>query len=82
MTESEDEARKIVEEEYDYRNEGLLNSFEYSKISMVRYLEADLHKSVPWFTPHPVTKEDMVKLVKNILGDYGVLYDGDDNPIE
>lgn len=57
---------------------------------MARYLKTDLYKSVPWF-PHPVTKEDicifldqahMVKLVRNTLGDYGVLYDAEDKSIE
>jgi len=57
---------------------------------MARCLGADLYKSVPWF-PHPVTKEDIcifldpahiLKLVRNTLGDYGVLYDADDKPIE
>lgn len=61
-----------------------------SNVSVARYLKTDLYKSVPWF-PHPVTQEDicifldpahMVKLVRNTLGDYGVLYDAEDKPIE
>lgn len=61
-----------------------------SNISMAKYLGADLYKSLPWF-PHPVTQEEicifldpahMVKFIRNTLGDYGVLYDADDKPIE
>lgn len=61
-----------------------------SNISMARHLGADLNIQISWF-PHPSTKEEvcifldpahMLKLVRNTIGDCGVLYDADDNPIE
>lgn len=61
-----------------------------SNISMARNLGADLYKETSWFL-HPVTNEEvcifldpahMVKLVRNTLGDHGILYDANDSPIE
>jgi len=61
-----------------------------SNISMARHLGADLYSSTPWFS-HPSTNEEicifldpahMVKLIRNTLGDHGVLYDANDNAIE
>lgn len=61
-----------------------------SNISMARNLGTDLYKETSWFL-HPVTNEEvcifldpahMVKLVRNTLGDHGILYDANDSPIE
>lgn len=61
-----------------------------SNISMARHLGADLNKQISWF-PHPSTNEEicvfldpahMLKLVRNTIGDWGVLYDVENNPIE
>jgi len=61
-----------------------------SNISMARHLGADLHNQISSFL-HPVTKEDvcifldpahMLKLVRNTIGDWEILYDADGNAIE
>lgn len=61
-----------------------------SNISMAKHLGADLINQMSWF-PHPSTKEEitifldqahMLKLVRNTIGDWGILYDAEDNPIE
>lgn len=61
-----------------------------SNISMARHLGADLHNQISSFL-HPVTKEDvcifldpahMLKLVRNTIGDWEILYDDDGNAIE
>jgi len=57
---------------------------------MARHLGADLNNQISSFL-HPVTKEDvcifldpvhMLKLVRNTIGDWGILYDADGNAIE
>lgn len=61
-----------------------------SNISMAKHLGADLTNQISWF-PHPSTQEEitifldpahMLKLVSNTIGDWGILYDAEDNPIE
>jgi len=59
-------------------------------MSMAKKLGADLINQISWF-PHPSTEEKisifldsahMLKLVRNTIGDWGILYDAKDNPIE
>lgn len=61
-----------------------------SNISMARHLGVDLHNQISSFL-HPVKKEKicilldpahMLKLVRNTIGDWEILYDGDGNAIE
>lgn len=61
-----------------------------SNISMAKHLGADLTNQISWF-PHPSTKKEitsfldpahMLKLVRNTIGDWSILYDAEDNPIE
>lgn len=56
---------------------------------MARHLGADLHNQISSFL-HPVTKEDvcifldpahMLKLVRNTIGDWEILYDADGNDL-
>lgn len=57
---------------------------------MAKHLGADLINQISWFS-HPSTEEEisifldpahMLKLVRNTIGDWGMLYDAEDNPIE